>query len=76
MDESRHHAVIMEDIKGIIRYDASSTEDPVSTAWSSASVDDCDDEDISLLVPYLAIAAADDPEDTKYVIHTYASSDE
>jgi FtsP/CotA-like multicopper oxidase with cupredoxin domain len=52
-----------DNIKGIIRYDSTSTDDPVSTAWSDASTDSCDDEDMSLLVPYLAIAASDSPDE-------------
>lgn len=52
-----------DNIKGIVRYDNTSTDDPTSTAWADASDDDCDDEDMSLLVPYLAITASDSPED-------------
>jgi FtsP/CotA-like multicopper oxidase with cupredoxin domain len=51
-----------DNVKGIIRYDSTSTEDPTSSAWDDATDDDCDDEDMSLIVPYLAIAASDDPE--------------
>jgi len=39
------------DIKGIVRYNSDSTSDPTSTVYSLA--DDCDDMDMSLLVPYL-----------------------
>lgn len=39
---------------GIIRYDASSTADPVSVSTVTASTD-CGDEDVSDLVPYLAL---------------------
>lgn len=49
-------------VMGIVRYDSSSTADPTSTAWASAAVDDCEDEDSSLLVPYLALAASDSPD--------------
>lgn len=53
-----------DNILGIVRYDSSSTEDPTSTAWSDAATDDCEDEDMSLLVPYLAItASSSDVED-------------
>ncbi|KAJ8115051.1 hypothetical protein ONZ43_g4754 [Nemania bipapillata] len=48
-----------DNIKGIIRYDSTSTDDPTSTAWDSASDDDCNDEDMSTLVPYVAIDATD-----------------
>lgn len=48
---------------GILRYDSTSTDDPTSTAFASAATDDCDDEDMSLLVPYLAIAASDTYEE-------------
>ncbi|KAH8666935.1 putative extracellular dihydrogeodin oxidase/laccase [Xylariales sp. PMI_506] len=45
-------------VTGIVRYDSTSTADPESVAWASASVDDCDDEEMSLLVPVLALPAA------------------
>lgn len=51
-----------QNIKGIVRYDSSSTTDPTSIAWESASTDDCEDEDMTDLVPYLAIAASDSAE--------------
>ncbi|KAI1121075.1 putative extracellular dihydrogeodin oxidase/laccase [Nemania abortiva] len=54
-----------DNIKGIIRYDSTSTDDPTSTAWDSAADDDCDDEDMSLLVPYLAVDATDAPSGTE-----------
>lgn len=54
-----------DDIKGIIRYDSTSTDDPTSSAWDSASTDDCNDEDMSLLVPYLAIDATDSTSGTE-----------
>ncbi|RDW85906.1 multicopper oxidase-1 [Coleophoma crateriformis] len=50
-----------QNIMGIVRYDSTSTDDPTSVAWDSASTDDCDDEDMSNLVPYLAIVASDTP---------------
>ncbi|TGJ88079.1 hypothetical protein E0Z10_g623 [Xylaria hypoxylon] len=54
-----------ENIKGIIRYDSTSTDDPTSTAWDSAADDDCDDEDMASLVPHLAIDATDAPSGTE-----------
>ncbi|KAF2102300.1 hypothetical protein NA57DRAFT_35573 [Rhizodiscina lignyota] len=41
-----------DDIKGIIRYDSSSTSDPTSTGYSNNN--ECVDEDSSNLVPYLS----------------------
>lgn len=46
-----------DNIKGIIRYDSSSTADPTSTAHASADTDDCVDEPAASLVPYLSIDA-------------------
>lgn len=46
-----------DNIKGIVRYDSSSTSDPTSTAYSYT--DSCDDEDMSSLVPYLQLNASD-----------------
>ncbi|KAI1310840.1 putative extracellular dihydrogeodin oxidase/laccase [Xylaria venustula] len=54
-----------DNIKGIVRYDSSSTDDPTSSAVDAASDDDCDDEDMSSLVPYLAIDATDAPDGTE-----------
>lgn len=48
-----------DNIRGIIRYDASSTDDPTSTAWDQ-EVSDCADEDSSNLVPYLSLDAAEE----------------
>ncbi|KAH8653576.1 putative extracellular dihydrogeodin oxidase/laccase [Xylariales sp. PMI_506] len=53
-----------DNVLGIVRYDSSSTEDPTSTAWASAAIDDCDDEDMSLLVPYLVVPASSTPDFT------------
>lgn len=56
-----------DNVLGIIRYDSSSTADPTSTVWADAttiSADSCADEDMSLLVPYLAIVASDAPNYT------------
>jgi FtsP/CotA-like multicopper oxidase with cupredoxin domain len=46
----------VDNILGIVRYDSSSTSDPTSTAYTTT--DSCDDEDITTLVPYLAIDAS------------------
>ncbi|KAI0409406.1 putative extracellular dihydrogeodin oxidase/laccase, partial [Xylaria palmicola] len=54
-----------DNIRGIIRYDSTSTDDPTSSAWDSAADDDCEDEDMSLLVPYVAIDATDAPDGTE-----------
>lgn len=54
-----------DNIKGIIRYDSTSTDDPTSTAWTSAATDDCEDEAMTDLVPYLAIDASDSASDTE-----------
>ncbi|KAI0816756.1 putative extracellular dihydrogeodin oxidase/laccase [Xylaria sp. FL0064] len=54
-----------DNIKGIIRYDSTSTADPTSVAWDAAADDDCNDEDMSTLVPYLAIDATDAPTGTE-----------
>lgn len=42
-----------DDIRGIVRYDISSSQDPVSTAYSYT--DDCLDESMSKLVPYVPL---------------------
>jgi FtsP/CotA-like multicopper oxidase with cupredoxin domain len=47
-----------DNIMGILRYDSTSTSDPSTSAWSYT--DNCDDEDISSLVPYLALDASSD----------------
>jgi FtsP/CotA-like multicopper oxidase with cupredoxin domain len=46
-----------DDIKGIVRYDSTSTTDPTTDAYDYT--DNCDDEDLSNLVPYLALNAQD-----------------
>lgn len=46
-------------IKGIIRYDSTSTADPTTSVTSAASVDECVDEPTASLVPYLKIDASD-----------------
>lgn len=51
-----------DNIKGILRYDSSSTADPTTSAYSFT--DSCEDEDMSKLVPYLALdASGEDIED-------------
>ncbi|KAK6198278.1 hypothetical protein LQW54_010427 [Pestalotiopsis sp. IQ-011] len=48
-----------DNVRGIIRYDSTSTDDPTSTAWDDATTDGtCYDEDISQLVPYVPITAS------------------
>ncbi|KAF4540341.1 Multicopper oxidase [Lasiodiplodia theobromae] len=46
-----------DNVKGIIRYDSSSTSDPTTSAYSYT--DSCSDESPSNLVPYIAIDATD-----------------
>lgn len=49
-----------DNVRGIIRYDSTSTDEPSSTAWNDATTDGtCYDEDISQLVPYVPITASD-----------------
>lgn len=47
-----------DNIKGIIRYDSTSTSDPTTTAYTMT--DDCDDEDLSNLVPYVSKTVGDE----------------
>ncbi|KUJ20827.1 putative extracellular dihydrogeodin oxidase/laccase [Mollisia scopiformis] len=53
-----------DNVLGIIRYDADSTDDPTSSGTDAAVTNGltCEDEDASLLVPYLAIVASDEPD--------------
>ena len=46
-----------DNIKGIFMYDSTNTTEPSSSAYSYT--DSCDDEDMSTLVPYLALDASD-----------------
>jgi FtsP/CotA-like multicopper oxidase with cupredoxin domain len=55
--ESCSETSAKDDIKGIIRYDNSSTADPTTTAYSYT--DSCLDEDPANLIPYLSIEASD-----------------
>ncbi|KAH8585412.1 extracellular dihydrogeodin oxidase/laccase [Bisporella sp. PMI_857] len=45
------------DIKGIVRYDSTSTSDPTTSAYTYT--DSCEDEDMSNLVPYVTLDASD-----------------
>ncbi|KKY29948.1 putative multicopper oxidase [Diaporthe ampelina] len=45
------------DIKGIVRYDSTSTADPTSQANDNAAIDECIDE--TSLVPYVKVDASD-----------------
>lgn len=47
----------VDDIKGILRYDSTSTSEPTTSAYDYT--DSCADEQSANLVPYLAIAASD-----------------
>ena len=63
----------VDNILGIVRYDSSSTSDPTTTAYDTT--DSCDDEDITTLVPYLALAAsADYSVDNDYEVTLQFSS--
>lgn len=55
--ESCSETDALDNIKGIIRYNASSTDEPTSSAW--AYTDSCEDEEPTDLVPYLALNASD-----------------
>ncbi|KAH7403702.1 laccase 3 [Cadophora sp. MPI-SDFR-AT-0126] len=46
----------VDNMLGIVRYDSSSTSDPSTTSYTLT--DSCDDEDITTLVPYLALDAS------------------
>lgn len=47
----------VDNIRGIVRYDATSTATPTTSAYSYT--DSCDDEDVSDLVPYLSMTVDD-----------------
>jgi FtsP/CotA-like multicopper oxidase with cupredoxin domain len=55
-----------DNIKGILRYDSTSTDDPTTSAYSYT--DSCDDEDMSGLVPYLALDASDETEEDDFAV--------
>ncbi|KAH8882067.1 putative extracellular dihydrogeodin oxidase/laccase [Thozetella sp. PMI_491] len=64
-------------VLGIVRYDSTSTSDPTSSAWDDAvdTGSDCADEDMSSLVPYVAVAATDDPTNTTdFAVQLYQSN--
>ncbi|KAI5851628.1 Cupredoxin [Morchella snyderi] len=52
-----------DNIRGIIRYDSSSTSDPSTSAYDQT--DDCDDEDLTSLVPYVSktVGSQEDGDD-------------
>jgi hypothetical protein len=54
----------LENILGIVRYDSSSTAEPTTSPYDSANLtvtNNCYDEDMSNLVPYLSIDAGSTP---------------
>jgi hypothetical protein len=55
-----------ENIKGIMRYDSTSTSDPTTTAYIYA--DTCDDEPIASLVPYVALNASTDSVEDDFAV--------
>jgi FtsP/CotA-like multicopper oxidase with cupredoxin domain len=55
-----------DNIKGILRYESTSTDDPTTSAYSYT--DSCDDEDMSDLVPYLALDASDETEEDDFAV--------
>lgn len=62
-----------DNIKGIIRYHSNSTADPTSTVSADATVDECVDEPMASLVPYVQIDAADSDVTEDFAV-TIASS--
>ncbi|TVY78421.1 Laccase-2 [Lachnellula suecica] len=55
-----------DDIKGIVRYDSTSTSDPTTSAYTYT--DDCDDEAISDLVPYFVYDVSTDSEEDDFAV--------
>lgn len=55
-----------DDIKGIIRYDSSSTSEPTTSAYTYT--DSCLDEDVSNLVPYVALDAETDSVEDDFAV--------
>ncbi|TVY46600.1 Laccase [Lachnellula occidentalis] len=55
-----------DDIKGIVRYDSTSTADPTTSVYTYT--DDCDDEAIADLVPYLSSDASSDGETDDFAV--------
>ncbi|TVY90896.1 Laccase, partial [Lachnellula willkommii] len=55
-----------DNIKGIVRYDSTSTDDPTTTGFTYT--ENCDDEAIADLVPYLSLdVSSEDTEDDEAV---------
>jgi FtsP/CotA-like multicopper oxidase with cupredoxin domain len=55
-------------VMGIVRYDSTSTADPVSVVNADGNVDDCDDEDLSLIVPYVALDVETDTVEDDFTV--------
>jgi FtsP/CotA-like multicopper oxidase with cupredoxin domain len=55
-----------DNIRGILRYDSTSTSDPTTSAYTYT--DNCDDEDMSNLVPYLAMDASSANQEDDFAI--------
>lgn len=55
-----------DDIKGILRYDSTSTSDPTTSAYTYD--DNCDDEDMANLVPFYAMNASDGEEEDDFAV--------
>lgn len=67
-------------VLGIVRYDGTSTADPTTTAWASATDDGsaaCADEPLASLVPYVAVDATDldtPTNTTTFAVDLYTSN--
>jgi FtsP/CotA-like multicopper oxidase with cupredoxin domain len=61
-----------DNIMGIMMYDSTNTTEPSSSAYSYT--DSCDDEDMSNLVPYLALDASSDSVEDDFAITVGKSS--
>ncbi|KAH8685762.1 Cupredoxin [Tricladium varicosporioides] len=55
-----------DDIKGILRYDSTSTSDPTTSAYTYT--DNCDDEALTDLVPYLALDASSESTEDDFAV--------
>lgn len=55
-----------DNIKGIVRYDSTSTSDPTSSAFTYT--DNCDDEAMTDLVPYLSMDASSNTEEDDFAV--------
>lgn len=60
-------------ITGIIRYDSSSTADPTTSAYGYTN--ECVDEDMSNLVPYMSKSVGSDNSDDELPVATVQESD-